>query len=136
MSIYTVKQLSDKLNISAHTIRFYDDQGLFPDVTRDIHGTRLFKEENIEWIYLVLCLRNTGMSVADIRHYINLCKEGESTVSERYQIIMKQKKKAEEDLKEMQHRLDVLSMKEKCYEDALSRNYGDACNPAAVKAAK
>lgn len=136
MSTYTVKQLSDKLNISAHTIRFYDDQGLFPDVTRDTHGTRLFTEENIEWIYLVLCLRSTGMSIADIRYYIDLCQEGETTVPERYQIIMKQKKKAEEDLQEMQHRLDILNRKEKCYEDILSRKSGDVCNPAVKYASK
>lgn len=131
--MYTVKQLSEKLEISVHTIRFYDDQGLFPDVTRDMHGTRLFSEDNLEWIYLVLCLRNTGMSVADIKHYIELCQIGESTIRERYNIILKQKKKAEADLKEMQKRLEVLRSKEKHYIDALEMKTGDACNPAYVK---
>lgn len=131
MNTYTVKQLSQKLNISAHTIRFYDDQGLFPDVKRDNYGTRLFTDDNIEWIHLVLCLRNTGMSVTDIRHYIDLCKEGEATVKERYQIILKQKEKAEADLKEMQKRLEILNIKQKCYEDILNQESGDACNPAA-----
>jgi DNA-binding transcriptional MerR regulator len=135
MNTFTVKQLSEKLNISTHTIRFYDDQGLFPDVTRDIHGTRLFTENNLDWIYLVLCLRNTGMSVADVRHYIDLCQEGEATVQERYNIIMDQKKKAEADLKEMQKRLDVLNKKQKCYEEILLKKSGDACNPASKKAA-
>ncbi len=135
MSTFTVKQISDKFNLSAHTVRFYDDQGLFPDVTRDAHGTRLFTEGNLEWISLVLCLRNTGMSIADIRHYIDLCMEGESTVSERYQIIIDQKKKVEEELKEMHHRLAVLSHKEKCYEEILLKHSGDACNPIARKTA-
>lgn len=130
MSTYTVKQVSDKLKISVHTLRFYDDQGLFPDVTRDVRGNRLFTENSLEWISLVLCLRNTGMSVTDIRHYINLCKVGETTVLERYNIIMKQKEKAEADLKEMLSRLEVLRMKEKCYEDILNSKNGDACNPA------
>lgn len=135
MSTYTVKQISDKLKISVHTLRFYDDQGLFPDVTRDAHRTRLFTEDSLDWISLVLCLRNTGMSVTDIRHYINLCKDGEATVLERYKIIMKQKEKAEADLKEMQSRLEVLRMKEKCYEDILNSKSGDACNPASKKSA-
>lgn len=116
MTTYTVKQLSDKYKISVHTIRYYDDQGLFPDVTRDSHGTRLFTDENMDWINLVLCLRNTGMSIADTKHFIELCKKGDSTVPERYQIILAQKKKAENDLKEMQKRLEVLSHKEKHYE--------------------
>lgn len=136
MTTYTVKQVSEKFNISAYTIRFYDDQGLFPDVSRDSHGTRIFTDNNLEWISLVQCLRKTGMPVADIRHYIDLCKEGETSVSERYQIIMKQKEKAEADLKEMQYRLDVLRMKEKCYEEILSQKKGDVCNPASKKSAK
>jgi DNA-binding transcriptional MerR regulator len=135
MATYTVKQISDKFTLSSHTIRFYDDQGLIPDVIRDEHGTRLFTEENLDWISLVLCLRNTGMSIADIRHYIDLCRAGESTVFERYQIIMKQKQRAEADLKEMQHRLEILGLKESCYEQILSQKAGDACNPAAKKAA-
>lgn len=131
MTTYTVKQLSQKLNISEHTIRFYDDQGLFPDVKRDKNGTRLFTDENLEWINLVLCLRNTGMCVADIRSYIDLCKEGEATVHQRYQIIMKQKQKAEADLSLMQQRLCILNMKQKFYEDIIARKNGDTCNPAA-----
>lgn len=131
MTTYTVKQLSRKLNISEHTIRFYDEQGLFPDVKRDKNGARLFCDENLEWINLVLCLRNTGMSVADIRSYIDLCMEGEATVRQRYQIIMKQKQKAEADLSLMQQRLSLLNMKQKYYEEILARNNGDACNPAA-----
>lgn len=133
MNTYTVKQISDRFHISTHTIRFYDDQGLFPDVTRDIHGTRLFSEENLDWIPLVLCLRNTGMSINDIKHYVDLCMQGEGTVLERYEIIMNQKSKAEADLKEMQHRLEILQMKENCYEQILRQKSGDACNPATRK---
>ncbi|HWT74472.1 MAG TPA: MerR family transcriptional regulator [Mobilitalea sp.] len=125
MTTYTVKQLSDKYNISVHTIRFYDDQGLFPDVIRDSHRTRLFTEDHLDWVNLVLCLRNTGMSIADTKHFIELCKKGDSSIPERYQIILEQKKKAEGDLKEMQKRLDVLCHKEKCYEDMLAKG---ACN--------
>jgi DNA-binding transcriptional MerR regulator len=135
MSAYTVKQISDKFNITTHTIRFYDDQGLFPDVVRDIHGTRLFSDENLDWIPLVLCLRNTGMSIMDIKHYVDLCIQGESTVRERYEIILKQKSKAESDLAELQHRLEILQMKENCYEQILSQKSGDACNPATRKVA-
>lgn len=130
MTTYTVKQLSQKLNISQHTIRFYDDQGLFPDVKRDKNGARLFTDDNLEWINLVLCLRNTGMSVADIRSYIDLCMEGETTVKQRYQIIMKQKQKAEAELSLLQQRLSILNMKQRCYEEILARKNGDACNPA------
>jgi DNA-binding transcriptional MerR regulator len=134
MTYYTVKQVAEQYNVSTHTIRFYDDQGLLPGVTRDEHGTRLFTKENLDWMSLILCLRNTGMPIVDIKHYINLCLEGDNTVLERHGIIMKQKKKAEADLKETQHRLEVLNMKEKCYEQHLLNNR-IACNPASEAAA-
>lgn len=121
MKTYTVKQLSDKYNISVHTIRFYDDQGLFPDVTRNAQGARVFNEEHIEWVNLILCLRNTGMSVADIKNYIELCQVGDSTILKRYRIILDQKKRAEEDLRAMQKRLDVLNCKEKYYEGLMGK---------------
>lgn len=121
MTTYTVKQLSNKCNISVHTIRFYDDQGLFPNVMRDSHGTRLFTEENMDWVNLVLCLRNTGMSISDTKHFVELCKKGDCSIPERYQIILDQKKKAEEDLMEMQKRLAVLSHKENYYKSMLGK---------------
>jgi DNA-binding transcriptional MerR regulator len=129
MSTFTVKQISDRFNMSVHTIRYYDDQGLFPEVTRDPHGTRLFTEENMEWISLVICLRNTGMSIADIRHYIDLCMEGDSTIKERYHIILEQKERVENEILEMQNRLNVLNRKEKYYEQLISNQTCDSCNP-------
>lgn len=130
MSTFTVKQISDKFNLSVHTVRYYDDQGLFPEVTRDDHGTRLFSEENMEWISLVICLRNTGMSIADIRHYIDLCTEGDTTIAERYQIILEQKKRVETELQEMQKRLNVLHCKEQHYERLLAEQaVYDSWNP-------
>lgn len=119
MTTYTVKQLSEKCNLSTHTIRFYDDHGLFPDVMRDSRGARLFTKENLDWVNLVLCLRNTGMSIADTKHFVELCKIGDCTIPERYQIILDQKKKAEEDLKEMHKRLEVLNHKENYYKSML-----------------
>lgn len=121
MSVLTVNQVSKKLNISAHTIRFYDDQGLFPDVIRDANGKRLFSDGSLEWVNLVICLRNTGMSISDIKHYIELCKAGDATISERYNIILAQKKKAEADLEEMHKRLSVISGKEKWYRSLLEK---------------
>lgn len=119
--VYTVKQLSEKYQLSAHTIRYYDDQGLFPDVTRDSNGTRLFSEEHLDWINLVLCLRKTGMSISDIKHFIELCQEGDHTIPERYEIILNQKKKAQEDLLEMQKRLEILNHKENYYKSMLEK---------------
>lgn len=129
MTRLTVKQIAEKFNVSAHTIRFYDDEGLFPDVGRDAHGARVFTEANLEWIYLVLCLRSTGMSVADIKNFVRLCAQGDSTMEDRYHIILSQKKKAERELEELKQKIAVITKKEKYYENALANRGIDLCNP-------
>ena len=130
--MYTVKQLAQKLGISAHTVRYYDDKGLFPEVVRDERGARLFSEEQLEWVYLVLCLKRTGMSISDIRRYISLCGEGDRTIRERYGIIMEQKRRAEQELEEMRRKLDVLCAKETYYENLIcgAPDAVDSFNPA------
>ena len=129
---FTVKQIAEKYNISVHTIRYYDNEGLFPDVLRDTHGTRIFTENHLEWVYLVLCLRKTGMSVLDIKHYIELCEKGDCTITERYHIILEQKKKAQDEILEMEKKLQAISVKEKYYENLVLNHSVDKCNPASI----
>lgn len=93
--MYTVKQVSEITGISSHTIRFYVNEGLFPFVKRNKDNIRLFSENNLEWINIVHCLRDTGMSLSDIKRYIELCNLGKSTAEERYNIILKQKENTE-----------------------------------------
>ncbi|MBQ4088854.1 MAG: MerR family transcriptional regulator [Clostridia bacterium] len=116
MAAYNVHQVAEKFGISAHTLRYYDNAGLFPDMQRDKNGARIFTDEQLEWLNIVMCLRSTGLSIADIRHYLALCAQGDSTIEERYQIILAQKKRAEEERAEIDKKLEVLSRKAAYYE--------------------
>lgn len=126
--MYTVKQVSEITGISAHTIRFYDNEGLFPFVSRDKNNIRLFSEDNLDWINLVHCLRDTGMPLADIKQYIELSKQGNSTAEERYNIILKQKEKAKQEVIKMQERVELLKKKTDYYKELLKED-GDFWNP-------
>ena len=130
MKYYTVHEIAELTGLSVHTVRYYDDQRLIPGVTRGANGKRLFQQEQLDWVQLVCCLRNTGMSIADIRHYIELCEQGYDTVRERYEIILAQKKKALAEMREMQHRLEILSHKEQIYIDLMEKDAPDLLNPA------
>lgn len=121
MQTLRIKQVAERFGISAHTLRFYDDEGLFPEMLRDEHGNRVFREENLEWIYLVLCLRNTGMPVAEIKRYIDLSTQGNCTARERYQMLLDQREKAQAELQEMQNRIQALGKKIAYYENILQQ---------------
>ncbi|MEG6584247.1 MerR family transcriptional regulator [Dendrosporobacter sp. 1207_IL3150] len=60
---YTIKQVSQKLDLTAYTLRYYEREGLLPFVGRDNNGNRIFNDHDIEWLILIRCLRDTGMSV-------------------------------------------------------------------------
>lgn len=132
--MYTVKQISEITGISAHTIRFYDNEGLFPFISRDKNNIRLFSEDNLDWINLVHCLRDTGMPLADIKQYIELSNQGNSTAEERYNIILKQKEKSEQEIIKMQERVELLNKKTDYYKKLLE-NDGDFWNTTNCKAA-
>ena len=127
---YTIKEVSEIIGISAYTLRYYDKEGLLANVERDKNGIRLFNEKNLQWIYLIQCLRKTNMPLKDIKHYISLAKLGDSSVKERLDIIEKQKQATLEKIEEMRKQAEILDQKMSYYESILSgENPKDIWNP-------
>lgn len=117
--MYTVKQVAEKMGISAHTLRFYDKEGLFPHVSRDANNVRLFSEVDLEWVSIVQCLRETGMPLAEVKEYIHLCLLGDSSIPTRYQMIQNQVQRAEQELAAMEKRINTLRRKVEYYNGLL-----------------
>jgi MerR family transcriptional regulator, aldehyde-responsive regulator len=128
--MYTMKQAAEKMNLSVHTLRYYANEGLFPNITRDYNNIRWFSENDLEWVRIVNCLRDTDMPLAEVKRYIELCKKGDSTIEERFHMITAQKEKAEAELKEMKKRIELLGWKMEYYENCLKNPNEDFCNPS------
>lgn len=129
--MYTIKEVAAKVGESEHTIRYYCKEGLFPFLIRDKNNVRLFSEEDLEGVRIVLCLRDTGMPLAEIKRYMELCAQGASTLSERLEIIRRQKEKAFRQMAEFQKKLDHLEWKEQHYLHLIESGAQDDCNPLA-----
>lgn len=126
----TIKEVAEKCGESEHTIRYYCKEGLFPFTTRNKNNVRQFTEQDMEGINIVLCLRDTGMPLKEIRHYMDLCKEGISTLPERLKIIQDQKAKAYAELENFRKKIDHLEEKEQFYLHAIETGVeDDSCNP-------
>ena len=119
---YSVHQVAQHFQVSPHTIRYYDSQHLFPEVARDEHDARVFTQEQMDWLGMVLCLRSTGLSVAEIRRFVELAEKGPSTVRERYEIILAQKRRAEAERAAIDHKLEILERKLAHYEKQLPQS--------------
>lgn len=91
--IYSIGEAAKKMNISAHTLRFYDKEGLLPFVKKSSSGTRCFSETDMEWLTLIECLKGTGMSIKNIKQYIDWYLQGDSTLEQRLNMFIEQNNK-------------------------------------------
>ncbi|KAB2331721.1 MerR family transcriptional regulator [Bacillus mesophilum] len=127
--MYTVKEVSKLLDLTEHTVRFYSDKGLVPSLQRDKNNNRLFDQESINWLIGVKFLKQCGMSVEDIKSYVDLCLEGNSTIQERYEIILKQKEIAQVQLEEAKRTVKYMEEKASHYFDIINGLMPDDTNP-------
>lgn len=116
---YSIGKAAEMCGLSTFTLRYYEKEGLLPFVTRNPSGTRCFKESDFEWLAMIQCLKNTGMSIKDIREFVGWCMEGDSTLEKRLSMFLAQKKEVEDKMEEFQHYLDKLDCKIAYYEDAI-----------------
>ena len=81
--MYSMQETYKKVGMTYQTLKFYCNQGLIPNVKRDKNNYRIFDDNNIGWIKSLSCLKKCGMSIEEIKQYLNLCLIGEYTIPER-----------------------------------------------------
>lgn len=96
---YSIKTISQKSGLSQYTLRYYEREGVLPVVARDEQGNRCFHDEDLELISLICCLKDTGMTIADIKQFIALSKEGNSTLPEQRKLLQAHKLHIDEKIK-------------------------------------
>ena len=116
--LYTVGETAKMLNLSPSTLRYYDKEGLLPFVERSSGGIRMFQEKDFSWLFIIECLKKSGLSIKDIKHYIDLSLKGDETINERLEIFQKQREKVVSQMAELQETLDTIDYKCWYYETA------------------
>lgn len=116
--VYTVGEMAKLLGVTASTLRYYDKEGLLPFVERSSGGIRMFRESDIEWLRVIECLKKAGMSIKDIRQYIELALKGDDTIELRLMMFRRQKEVLQQKMAEMQHTMAMVEFKCWYYETA------------------
>lgn len=125
----TVKDVTEKLGMTPHTVRYYCDMGLVPNLQHDKHGNRIFDEESLKWLKAAASMREYGMPIAKIRDYFALCQKGNSTFQERYEILLTLKNETEAKLNHYRQQLEIFN-REAANSKRLYDELGiDDCNP-------
>jgi MerR family transcriptional regulator, aldehyde-responsive regulator len=88
----------------------------------------------LAWVKIIKCLRHVGTENKQIKHYVDLCLQGDNTMQERYQIILDTKNKALASLEELKKQIEILNYKESFYGNLIaSKATFDPWNPNNAK---
>lgn len=124
--VYTVGEMARLLGVPASTLRYYDKEGLLPFVERSSGGIRMFRESDFEWLQVIGCMKKAGMSIRDIRHYIQLALQGDDTIDVRLEMFRRQRDQLARQIREMQQTLETVEYKCWFYETARTAGSVDA----------
>ena len=103
---YTIKKVSEMTGLSIPTIRYYDKEGLLPDLQRKESGYRIFSDRDLEAIDLIGCFKESGLTIREIRHFMSLVRQGDVTLSERLAFFQTNVARLEEKLAAVQNALE------------------------------
>ena len=115
-----IKDASKKLNISVYTLRYYDKEGLTPFVKKDENGVRRYTEEDLEWIKMLINLRDIDMPISNIKEYITLYLKGDETIEERRELMCKYREYIKKKIKDTISNLEMATEKLRQYDYAVS----------------
>lgn len=118
--LYSMKETCEMTGLTYDALKFYCNKGLIPNVKRNKSNYRVFDENDINWIKSLSCLKNCGMSIVEMKEYLDLCLKGQSTIPERKVILDAKLRELEHKKQEIQDSIDYIHWKHQFYDDVLS----------------
>ncbi len=116
----TVAQMSEATGVTAHTLRYYERAALIRPVARNSANQRRYSAEDITWVQFLLRLRETGMSIAQMREYAVLREQGAVTMHDRLLLLEAHQAGLRERIARLRAHEKALALKVASYRDALN----------------
>jgi DNA-binding transcriptional MerR regulator len=113
----TITEVSKKYDMTADTLRYYERIGLIPPVNRNGSGIRDYTEDDCKWVNFMKCMRGAGLSIEVLVEYETLFQKGNSTIKARKELLIEQRTRLAEKIKEMQQTYERLDKKIDGYEE-------------------
>ncbi|KYH45105.1 MerR family transcriptional regulator [Branchiibius sp. NY16-3462-2] len=96
----TVAQVADLLDVSPHSLRYYERIGLV-SVARDGAGQRAYSADAVRRLVFITRMRLSGMPIHDLQHYVSLVDLGEETVPERLDMLLEHRDTIRRQIREL-----------------------------------
>ena len=118
--MYTMMQVCKEANLTYQALKFYCNEGLVPNVKRDKNNRRIFDERDVKWIKDLVCLKKCDMSIQEMKVYLDLCLEGESTIPQRKEMLDQKQKELNQQIAELKDCVAYIDWKQGFYDEVLS----------------
>lgn len=118
--MYTMKEVCQEADMTYQALKYYCNEGLVPNVKRDKNNHRVFDERDVKWIKDLICLKKCGMSIQEMKEYLGLCLQGESTIMARKEMLTKKRTALLASIEELKGCVDYIDWKQGFYDDVLS----------------
>ena len=115
----TIKEVAEKYDISADTLRYYERVGMIPKVTRRPNGIRDYQESDLGWVELAICMRSAGLPIEVMIEYVKLYKEADNTIPARLELLQEQMNALKEQKAQIESTVERLAYKISKYEEAM-----------------
>ncbi|MBP3490040.1 MAG: MerR family transcriptional regulator [Roseburia sp.] len=118
--MYTMMQVCRELNMTYQTLKYYCNEGLIPNVKRDENNRRIFDERDVKWIKDLTCLKKCGMSILEMKEYLDLCLQGESTIMQRKEMLSQKQESLQASIRQLEDSIAYINWKQNFYDEVLS----------------
>ena len=119
LNAMTIKEVCEKFDITADTLRYYERVGVIPEVSRTKGGIRNYTEEDIAWVENAICMRNAGVPVEMLIEYVKLFQEGDSTFNARRDLLAEARSDIQKQLDRITETARLLDYKISRYDKAI-----------------
>ncbi len=123
-STYTPGQVADETGVSLDTLRYYERIGLLERISRNSAGQRRFTDEDLGWLGMIRCLRDTGMPIAEMLRFAELTRAGDHTIPDRVALLEAHDRNVEAQLADLREKQGAIQRKIGYYRDRIAL---DAC---------
>ena len=123
---YSIGDISKLTGITISTLRYYDREGLFPDILRSSGGIRMFSDKEIGTLRIIECLKISGLSIKDIKRFLDWCQEGDVSLQKRQELFHERLEAVTKQMEEIQKIMDVIKFKCWYYDTAIMEGSEEA----------
>ncbi|MGX9978028.1 MerR family transcriptional regulator [Staphylococcus gallinarum] len=123
-----ISEVSEKMNMTPDTLRYYEKIGIIPRVDRSANGIRNYSDDDLNWIKLAKCMRQSGLSIHALSKYIELYHQGDDTKDTRRDILHQERAELLKNIEQMQETLALLNKKIAMYDSDVEMSNSDSEN--------